>query len=332
MALKSGLAKGLDPQTLVLPMSLMMFFCLLFLAQEAVCAEEYDLTNSQTVPSPSAAEDRHWIIRNQRNALQQEEHLPEGYRLTSRGDLVIYDGVTFFADGRIETPQGLLKPGKLPRDYSRLPHGAILTPDGLVLELSQPEAKPRQAEEATKNKQEPQKPENLPKQTALWEMLPLTEANAQKSNETPKEQGQTQRPSPSKPKSQKLTIPKQALASKDLSFLKGCWESRDLPAYLNIWHDAKKQGRLTRVQVCFNDKGQGTIRYFDHGTCNGKVKAQLKAHQLNFQSSQTPCPDGTRFAVRNFACYGSGSDTQCAVLAHHKSIIRRSLVHFNQSK
>lgn len=312
-------------------MPIILFFCLVFPAQVGLCAEEYELSNRHEIlPAQPLPDGRIWLIHDQGRPLPHKEALPYGYVLTATGDLVTPDGVTFFADGSIGTPQGRLKSGELPKNFRRLPDGSILTPEGLRLKLAVPHP-----QEAVKDQTSAAKPKalqqsaNPPKQTALWEMLPLSASREEKKPAQDEKKAQEK---PAQSPSPYLAIPPKALAAKDLSFLDGCWQSNDLPAYLNIWRDLKNPGRLTKAQVCFNAKGQGTIRYFDHGTCTSKIAASIRGKTLTFQSREAFCPDGTKFAVRNFECQGNGAQTQCAVLAKSKGVTRRSLVHFKKTR
>ncbi|MBQ7607469.1 MAG: hypothetical protein IJU76_05815 [Desulfovibrionaceae bacterium] len=222
--------------------------------------------------------------------------LPEGYQRLEDGSLTILDQVRILPDGRILTPDGMAPQGSIPEGCHIDDLGRVKTPDGVVLPISKPDP-------------------------ALWKMLPLS--STKKDEKPAKEKKQK---AEKKTRGSQLSIPERAAQKKDLRFLKGCWHTNDLPGYFAVWENTKNPGQKTPADICFGEKGEGSIRYFAHGECQGKVKAKFSGETLTIRTGNAPCAERVLFVPRFFECRRAASGTECAVLASHKNITRRSVI------
>jgi hypothetical protein len=277
---------------------LLFLSVLVLLTTPALASEEYSLTDTV---HDVAANKTHITITYETGEPIEPDSWPLGYSISKDGSFIIPGGFIILPDGRIETSGSILPKGNLPKGFTQVAHGAIETPEGIIIN---PKNANIQKEKPIKNEQHPE----------IWKMLPMVDNQQVTDNITDPQDVNKQR------KGKTLSIPEDAHKKKDFSFLKGCWHTKDLPGYVNSWNNPKRPPDKYEADLCFKGQGNGSFLPKLHSghVCRGSAKATFNGKTLRLVGVKAKCPATAKYnayAPRTFDCVGTDEDTICYVSA-----------------
>ncbi len=113
---------------------------------------------------------------------------------------------------------------------------------------------------------------------------------------------------------QGLSIPSDALAKKDLSFLEGCWNAPSVAVTLNS-NTPQQSNEEAEAVLCFardGKSGQRTIRN-DKIACEGPLTAELADDSVKITAPEAACRGIPSFVSATIVCRPKGTQTVCEV-------------------